>query len=78
MMNGLKNMIFKLLPVKSIFGSNVAFFCFFIFYVISNTSPQFGDQPWLRGEASLCQIRGLHAQSQRWHRIHVHCTSTTV
>ena len=80
MMNGFKNIIFKLLPVKAIFGSNVAFLLFHInyFYVISNTSPQFGDQPWLSGEASLRQIRGLHGQSQRWHRIHVHCTSTTV
>ena len=28
MMNGLKNTIFKLLPVKAIFGSNAAFFAF--------------------------------------------------
>lgn len=28
MMNGFKNIIFKLLPVKAIFGSNVAFFAF--------------------------------------------------
>ena len=26
--NGFKNIIFKLLPVKAIFGSNVAFFAF--------------------------------------------------
>ena len=31
MMNGLKNIIFKLLPVKAIFGSNVAFFAFSFF-----------------------------------------------
>lgn len=40
MMNGLKNIIFKLLPIKAIFGSNVVIS---LFYVISNTSLQFGD-----------------------------------
>ena len=30
-MNGLKNIIFKLLPVKAIFGSKVAFFAFSYF-----------------------------------------------
>ena len=31
MMNALKNIIFKLLPVKAVFGLNVAFFAFSYF-----------------------------------------------
>ena len=33
MMNGFKNIIFKLLPVKAIFGSNVAFLLFHIIFM---------------------------------------------